>query len=82
MRTKRALATTILVAALAAAAASTAAPPPIAQKQGEAAQVLAEISRIDSELGRTVDAYDGARVELATVDAALRANRRQLARAR
>src|SRR5207302_3503090 len=67
---------------LVTAAGSTAAPPPVAQKEGQAAKVLAEISRIDRDLGRTVDAYDGARVRLATVDGALRANRRQLARAR
>jgi cell wall-associated NlpC family hydrolase len=83
MRTRPTLAAVALVAPLVAAAATTAAPsPPIARKQSQAASVLAEIQRIDSQLGRTVDAYDGARVRLATVGAELRANRRLLARAR
>ena len=83
MRTRPTLAVLALVAPLVAAAGTTAAPaPPIAQKQGQATRVLAEIQRVDSQLGRTVDAYDGARVRLAAVGAELRTNRRQLARAR
>src|SRR2546423_6609454 len=82
MRTRPALAALALASPLLAAAAGTAAPPPIAQKQVEAARVLAEISRIDSELGRTVDAYDGARVRLAAAGRELRANRARLAQAR
>ncbi|TML11719.1 MAG: hypothetical protein E6G33_14425 [Actinobacteria bacterium] len=82
MRTRPALAALALAAPLAAAAGGTAAPPPIAQKRVQAAHVLAEISRIDSELGRTVDAYDGARVRLAAAARELRANRVRLAQAR
>jgi cell wall-associated NlpC family hydrolase len=83
MRTRPALAAVVLAAPLLAAASTIAAPsPPVAQKQSEAARVLAEIQRIDSQLGRTVDAYDGARVRLAAVGEELRANRRELARAR
>src|SRR5256885_8851326 len=82
MRPRPALAALALLAPLVAAAGGTAAPPPIAQKQVEAAHVLAEISRIDSELGRTVDAYDGARVRLTTAARELRANRIRLAQAR
>ena len=82
MRTRPALAALALAAPLVAAAGGTAAPPPIAQKQVEARHVLTEISRIDSELGRTVDAYDGARVRLAAASRELRANRVRLAQAR
>jgi peptidoglycan DL-endopeptidase CwlO len=84
MRTRPTLAALALAAPLVAAAATTAAAasPPIAQKQAEAGRVLAEIQRIDSQLGRTVDAYDGARVRLAAAGAELRANRAALARAR
>jgi peptidoglycan DL-endopeptidase CwlO len=54
----------------------------VAEKQGEAAHVLAEIGRIDRQLSHTVDAYDGARVQLAAVGAQLRRNRAELVRAR
>ena len=82
MRPRPALAALALAAPLVAAAGGTAAPPPIDKKQVEAAHVLAEISRIDSELGRTVDAYDGARVRLAAAARELRANRARLGQAR
>jgi cell wall-associated NlpC family hydrolase len=82
MRPRPALAVLVLAAALAATATTAAAPPPIAQKQVAAAHVLAEISRIDSDLGRTVDAYDGARVRLAATRRELRVAQLRLARAR
>jgi len=44
--------------------------------------VLAEIARIDRELSHTVDAYDGARAQLAALRGELRQNRVELARAR
>jgi peptidoglycan DL-endopeptidase CwlO len=74
----------ILVVAfpLAAAAAGTASPPTVAEKQSEATRVLAEIGRIDRQLSHTVDAYDGARVQLAALDGQLRRNRTALVRAR
>jgi len=67
---------------LVAAAAGTASPPTVAEKQSEAARVLAEIGRIDRQLSHTVDAYDGARVQLAALDGELRQNRAALVRAR
>jgi peptidoglycan DL-endopeptidase CwlO len=76
------LATLVLAVPLAAAAAGTASPPTVAEKQGEAARVLAEIGRIDRQLSHTVDAYDGARVQLAALDGRLRRNRAALVRAR
>ncbi|HEX6700853.1 MAG TPA: NlpC/P60 family protein [Gaiellaceae bacterium] len=82
MRPRPALAVLAVAAASVAAAKTDAAPPPIAQKQVQAAHVLAEISRIDSDLGRTVDAYDGARVRLAATRRELRVAELRLARAR
>jgi cell wall-associated NlpC family hydrolase len=76
------LATLALAVPLAAAAAGTASPPTVAEKQSEAARVLAEIGRIDRQLSHTVDAYDGARVQLAAVGDRLRRNRAALVRAR
>jgi peptidoglycan DL-endopeptidase CwlO len=76
------LATLVLAVPLATAAAGTASPPTVAEKQGEAARVLAEIGRIDRQLSHTVDAYDGARVQLAALDGQLRRNRAALVRAR
>jgi peptidoglycan DL-endopeptidase CwlO len=76
------LATFVLAVPLAAAAAGTASPPTVAEKQSEAARVLAEIGRIDRQLSHTVDAYDGARVQLAALDGQLRRNRAALVRAR
>jgi cell wall-associated NlpC family hydrolase len=76
------LATLVLAVPLAAAAAGIASPPTVAEKQSEAAGVLAEIGRIDRQLSHTVDAYDGARVQLTTLDGRLRRNRAALVRAR
>jgi cell wall-associated NlpC family hydrolase len=76
------LATLVVAVPLAAAAAGTAAPPTVAEKQSEAARVLAEIGRIDRQLSHTVDAFDGARVQLAALDGQLRRNRAALVRAR
>jgi len=76
------LATLVLAIPLAAAAAGTASPPTVAQKQSEAARVLAELGQIDRQLSHTVDAYDGARVQLAALDGQLRRNRAALVRAR
>ncbi|HYZ76104.1 MAG TPA: NlpC/P60 family protein [Gaiellaceae bacterium] len=54
----------------------------MAEKQGEAAHVLAEIGQIDRGLSHTVDAYDGARVQLTALGGELRRNRAELVRAR
>ncbi len=73
----------VLVVLVATAAAT--AQPPIAQKQAQADSVLAQINAIDVRLGHTVDAYDGAREQLAaarrsiaTNHAAIRVSRRNL----
>jgi cell wall-associated NlpC family hydrolase len=54
----------------------------VAEKQGEAAHVLAEIGAIDRQLSHTVDAFDGARVQLAALAGELQRNRAELVRAR
>src|SRR2546421_578479 len=82
MRARHLLAAIVLAAPLGAAAAGSASPPGVAQKQGEATRVLAEIAQIDRELSTTVDAYDGARVQLAALGGELRRNRVELGRAR
>jgi cell wall-associated NlpC family hydrolase len=69
------------VAVLAAAAAASA-QPPIPQKQAQAAAVLAQINAIDVRLGHTVDAFDGAREQLAAIDRSVAANRAALQLAR
>jgi cell wall-associated NlpC family hydrolase len=76
------LAILVLAVPLAAAAAGTASPPTVAEKKSEATRVLAEIGRIDRQLSHTVDAYDGARVQLGALDGQLRRNRAALVRAR
>jgi peptidoglycan DL-endopeptidase CwlO len=82
VRIRHLVATLALAAPLAAAAAGSAAPPTVAQKRSEAAAVLAEVARIDRALSHTVDAYDGARVRLASISAELARNRAALAAAR
>jgi cell wall-associated NlpC family hydrolase len=52
--------------------------PPVAAKQAQAAAVLAQISAIDVRLGHTVDAFDGARVQLAVAEQSIAANRTAL----
>lgn len=63
------------------AAPATAAPSLQAQRQRETA-VYAQVSAINARLDGVVQAWDGARVELASVDTALRANEAQLRVAR
>jgi peptidoglycan DL-endopeptidase CwlO len=82
VRPRSLLAALALTAPLAVAASGTASPPAVAEKQGEAAHVLAEIGAIDRQLSHTVDAFDGARVELGVLDGRLRRNRAELVRAR
>ena len=60
--------------ALAFVAASAGAPPALRQKQAEAQQVLAEVQQLDVQLGRTVEAWNGARYELGKLQADERRN--------
>jgi peptidoglycan DL-endopeptidase CwlO len=72
----------VVVAALSAAAAGSAAPPGVRSKQAQASRVLTEINGIDAQLGHTVEAWNGARLRLASVELELKTNTAQLAVAR
>ena len=67
-----------------AVAASTvaAAPPALRAKRAQAQVVLAQVNALDLRFGHVVDAWDGARIQLATSTRRLAANRRALQRAR
>ena len=67
-----------------AVAASTvaAAPPALRAKRAQAQAVLAQVNALDLRFGHVVDAWDGARIQLATSTRRLAANRRALQRAR
>jgi cell wall-associated NlpC family hydrolase len=72
----------VLAAALAVVAVSSAEPGQISSKRAEAERVLAEIDAIDMELDRAVDAYNGATVQLETINRDLVANEKRLVTAR
>ena len=61
---------------------SAAADPTIASKQAQARAVLEQIQSIDMELGRAVEAYNGANVELDRLHGELKTNARHLTIAR
>jgi peptidoglycan DL-endopeptidase CwlO len=71
-----------LAAALAVVAVSPAEPGQISSKRAEAERVLAEIDAIDMELDRAVEAYNGATVQLETINRDLAANQKRLVTAR
>jgi peptidoglycan DL-endopeptidase CwlO len=72
----------VLAAALAVVAVSPAEPGQISSKRAEAERVLAEIDAIDMELDRAVEAYNGATVQLETINRDLAANQKRLVTAR
>jgi len=72
----------VLAAALAVVAVSPAEPGQISSKRTEAERVLAEIDAIDMELDRAVEAYNGATVQLETINRDLAANQKRLVTAR
>ena len=72
----------VLAAALAVVAASPAEPGQISSKRAEAERVLAGIDAIDMELDRAVEAYNGATVQLETINRELAANETRLVTAR
>ncbi len=77
-------ATLALAGTASAVAASTvaAAPPALRAKRAQAQVVLAQVNALDLRFGHVVDAWDGARIRLATSTRRLAANRRALQRAR
>ena len=72
----------VLAAALAVVAISPAKPGQISSKRADAERVLAEIDAIDMELDRAVEAYNGATVQLETINRDLAANQKRLVTAR
>src|SRR6266511_4272868 len=72
----------VLAAALAVVAVSPAEPGQISSKRAEAERVLAAIDAIDMELDRAVEAYNGATVQLETINRDLAANQKRLVTAR
>jgi cell wall-associated NlpC family hydrolase len=72
----------VLAAALAVVAVSSGEPGQISSKRADAERVLAEIDAIDMELDRAVEAYNGATVQLETINRDLVANQKRLVTAR
>jgi peptidoglycan DL-endopeptidase CwlO len=72
----------VLAASLAVVAVSPAEPGQISSKRAEAERVLAQIDAIDMELDRAVEAYNGATVQLETINRDLAANQKRLVTAR
>jgi peptidoglycan DL-endopeptidase CwlO len=72
----------VLAAVLAVVAVSSAEPGQISSKRADAERVLAEIDAIDMELDRAVEAYNGATVQLETINRDLAANQKRLVTAR
>jgi peptidoglycan DL-endopeptidase CwlO len=71
------------VAALASAAApARGASPALRAKQAQAEAVLRRVNALDERFGRVVDAWDGARIQLAASERLLKSNEGELVRAR
>jgi peptidoglycan DL-endopeptidase CwlO len=68
----------VIGAALLALSSSAAADPTIADKQAQARAVLAQIEEMQMTLGRAVEAYNGATLELGRIDGDLRTTARHL----
>jgi len=71
-----------LVPVTLAAARASLGDPGIGEKQAEAQRILAEIGRLDHQLDRATEAYDGATYELRRIQASLRRNEHELTIAR
>lgn len=80
--TTRAAIATVVVLATAFMAGTPAAAPPTAAKRAEAQRVLEQIHQLDVEVGKAVEAYNGAQIELDAIHEEQRANKRHLALAR
>lgn len=84
MRVAPSVVSALAAAALAACSGTArAAPPPaLKAKQAKARAVLAQVNALGIRFGKVVDAYDGARIELAASRRQLAANARALRKAR
>ena len=69
-------------AALLLAAGSASADPDIQDKQAQAQAIIAELENLDMSLGASIEAYNGANVELDRIDGELESNARHLVAAR
>jgi cell wall-associated NlpC family hydrolase len=80
VRTRITALVALALVGLAHAAAGSSAPPSAAirAKNAQAAQVLAQVNALDTRFGALVDAWDGAKIQLATTEKQLASNRRQL----
>jgi cell wall-associated NlpC family hydrolase len=83
VRTRLTALVALSLVGLAHAAAGSSAPPSAAirAKDAQAAQVLAQVNALDTRFGALVDAWDGAKIQLASSEKQLAANRAQLSRA-
>jgi cell wall-associated NlpC family hydrolase len=84
MRTFLAATATLVLVGLAYAAAGSSAPPSAAvkAKDAEAAKVLAQVNALDQRFGAIVDAWDGAKIQLAATAKQLAINRAALTSAK
>ena len=80
MRTFLAATAALALVGLTHAGAGSSAPPSAAirAKNAQAAQVLAQVNALDRRFGEVVDAWDGAKIQLAATEKQLAANRTQL----
>jgi peptidoglycan DL-endopeptidase CwlO len=80
VRTRITALVALALVGLANAASGSSAPPSAAiqTKDAQAAQVLAQVNALDTRFGALVDAWDGAKIQLATTEKQLAANRAQL----
>ena len=80
VRTRITALAALALVGLAHAAAGSSAPPSAAiqAKNAQAANVLAQVNALDTRFGALVDAWDGAKIQLATTEQQLAANRAQL----
>ena len=68
----------VLMVAIGLAAGSAAADPTIGQKRAQAQDVLDQIRAMDSQLARSIEAFNAANVRLAGIDAERKSNARHL----
>ena len=80
VRTRITAIAALALVGLAHAASGSSAPPSAAiqAKNAQAAKVLAQVNALDTRFGALVDAWDGAKIQLATTEKQLAANRAQL----
>jgi peptidoglycan DL-endopeptidase CwlO len=81
MRTRITALAALALVGLAHAGAGSSAPPSAAvqAKRAQADRVLAQVNALDTRFGAVVDAWDGAKIQLATTEKQLVANRARLA---